>query len=104
MKKARRRLAAYITLLAMLVLPQSAFAAPADKGITGAADKVRELLTEWGGALALGVAAIMAVTAIYTRKINELVMVFVALIGIGGLVFAQDTLTTLIKDFWGLLG
>jgi TrbC/VIRB2 pilin len=104
MKKVRRRLFAYITLLAVLALPQAAFAAPGDQGITGAADKVRALLTEWGGALALGVAAVMAVVAIYTRKMNELVMVFVALIAIGGLVFAQGTLTTLIKDFWGLLG
>ena len=100
-----------VALAAVLALADSALAAEAGRAAADGArsnpeqvaGRVGDILLSWGGALAIGVAALVGLPYLAHRNVGGMVTLFVLLIALSGLVFAPDTMRSILAGFWELV-
>ena len=60
-------------------------------------------LKSWGSALLFGVAALVAIPALFRRDFKEALGILAIVILVGGFVFAPETVRAVLTDIWRVL-
>ncbi len=94
MRKARNFVLA--TAASWLVVVEVALA----QGGEQVGENVGELLTSWAGAVFAGVAAIVSIIYLISRRYTELAVFFVIAVVVGGFALAPDSTETLVRGIW----
>lgn len=91
---------ASLALSALVLLwPELALADTSDVG----RNVGREIRT-WGTALLLGVAALVAIPVLAKRDVNGGLVLVLLVVLVGGFVFAQGTVRSVISELWQAIG
>lgn len=85
--------------LAVLALADPALAATSDVG----KNVGREIKT-WASALLLGVAGLVAIPVLAKRDVNGGLVLALLVVVVGGFVFAQDAVRSVITGLWRAIG
>ena len=88
-------------LLALLLALWLAAPAVADTSDVGR--NLGRELKSWGSALLFGVAALVAIPALFRRDFKEALAILAIVILVGGFVFAPDTVRAVLTDIWRVL-
>ena len=87
-----------LAVLLALLLAEPAVADTSDIG-----RNLGRELKSWGSALLFGVAALVAIPALFRRDFKEALVIVAIVILVGGFVFAPDTVRAVLTDIWRVL-
>jgi hypothetical protein len=80
-----------------------AVAAPAAADTSDIGRNLGRELRSWGTALLFGVAALVAIPALFRRDFKEALGILAIVILVGGFVFAPETVRAVLTDLWRVL-
>lgn len=78
----------------------------AEPAVADTSDVGRNLgreLKSWGSALLFGVAALVAIPALFRRDFKEALVILGIVVLVGGFVFAPETVRAVLTDIWRVL-
>ena len=80
-----------------------ALAEPATADTSDVGRNLGRELRSWGTALLFGVAALVAIPALFRRDFKEALGILAIVILVGGFVFAPETVRAVLTDLWHVL-
>jgi len=89
-------ISAAIAVVALAVFVDPAVAAPADQY----GNKLGDMLKAWAGGLLFACAGFAGISALMRQDLGQAIVIFLVTVFVGGFVFAEGTMQTVITDVW----
>jgi hypothetical protein len=97
-----------LAVLLVLLAVHPALAAPDPSGGDGKTSQIGTNLgnevRSWAKALLLGVAALVGLPALAKRDLSQSLVIAVIVLVVGGFIFADGTVKTVIQSLWSTIG